>query len=264
MPRFLALALVLGTLYSGSLHARPSAESALECLRNTLPAALRLQQAELETFRGDQVLERLQGRLFLQRGGGAPGTRSRMMLQLASPEALAGAAYLLIETDDFLRDGMYVYLPAVRRVRRVAGTFASGALLGTSFSYFDFKQLAGAFGDFQPLSAETDAVEGRPAIRLRFGTDAQRELPYSGAEVWLDEEACLPVRVHFFEGEALAKRYTVQPAALRRHDGHWYASEAVFEDLGERRRTVLRMTGLQSLRQVPEGLFDPERFYRQP
>ena len=97
----------------------------------------------------------MRGAIFPWRGG------NRFALLLDGPQffprMLAAIEETILEflvtgdcdlsTDDYLRDGMFVYLPAVKRVRRVTGTFADGALMGTNFSYFDFKQLQNTFGD---------------------------------------------------------------------------------------------------------------------
>lgn len=237
----------------------------IDCMRNNLPPALRAQDVELETVRGTTTLDRLSGELFTQREEqGLQHRISHAMLRVNKPDSLRGAAFLLRQTDDFQRDGMFVFMPAIKRVRKVTGTFAGGALLGTSFSYFDFKQLRGAFGDFQPLRMDGEKLDGRDTFRLDFRAEPARDLPYTGVRTWIDQASCLPLRAEFMEGDTVLKRFVTAPNALREQDGYWYASVATLDDYAQNLRTTLRVSNLRTQDHAPEIYFDPERFHRAP
>lgn len=235
----------------------------LSCVHATVPSALRAQDVELETRTADgELVERLMGTLYAQRVESEGAPRVRATLQVERPEYLSGAAYLVIQSQDFLQDGVYVYLPSVRRVRQVTGTFADGALLGTSFSYYDFKPLAGAFGGSALESEGTDVIEQRPVRVLSFRpTDADRT-DYTRVRAWVDQATCLPLRMEFFEGDRVRKRLTASASALREADGQAYLSAATMEDLRDRRVTTFRSLEVQTGLPLSATLFDPQRFYR--
>ena len=164
-----ALALMAGL---APAYAENSAEAVLACMRANVPASVQLQKLELASTNNIGDTRTLQGRLFATREQGL----LRAMLRLDAPRNLAGAAYLVRETEDYLRDGMFVYLPAVQRVRRVTGTFADGALMGTDFSYYDFRQLQSAFGDMQAVLEAPLEIDGRAPGRLVLVSEELRRV----------------------------------------------------------------------------------------
>lgn len=259
-PSFPALALLA---FAPLAQAELSAERVLTCMRDNLPPAVQVQAFEMETQRGDHAPERLTGRLYAQRQTRGPSQGlSEAMLRVESPEPLRGAAYLVRQSPDYLRDGMYVYMPALRRVRRVTGTFADGALMGSSFSYFDFKQLVGAFGGLTPQRSEAETLEGRDVHVLHFDGVQTADVRYTHVTTWVDRVTCVPLKVEFFEGDRLRKRLSVDPAALRPYGRYWYTSESTLVDFQERITSVLRVTQIKNADQIPQRFFDPGQFYR--
>lgn len=188
------------------------------------------------------------------------------MLHLSAPPNLAGAAYLIREQeaseDGVARDGMYVYLPAVRRVRRVTGSIADGGLMGTSFSYADFKQLQNTFGDTHSSFEGTGEVEQRPThVRVFRPRDAS-EGGYSLVRSWVDQKTCVPLKAEFYEGETLRKRMTSPVKALTQVDGYWYPSVVEMHDLRQNLRTTLRVLKVTPDKALSGGYFDPKTFYQ--
>ncbi len=239
-----------------------SAAEVLQCLRANIPPAMRIQDLDLTTTDYAGVEHTLKGRLYLitDKSDIAAG-EARAMLRIDQPDQLAGAAYLVRQTDDYLRDGMYVYLPSVRRVRRVTGTFADGSMLGTAFSYYDFKQLQNAFGDLEGLLEAPQAIAGRATHVLRFKPTAGVETRYSGVTAWIDQASCLPLKVDFYEGDTVRKQYTATPGALRQSGGYWHVSESELLDLKDKTRTRLRVLKVTNSKDLANRYFDPKTFY---
>ena len=256
---------VVMALLPGLGHAETpmSLDSWLTCVQATVPRALRAQEVELETrTNGGELIERLVGTLYAQRVATEEGDRVRATLQVRSPDYLDGAAYLLLQSRDFLQDGVYVYLPSVRRVRQVTGSFADGALLGTSFSYYDFKPMAGALGGSALVSEGADVIDERPVRVVSFAPTEADRTDYTRVRAWVDQASCLPLRVEFFEGERVRKRLTAPASALRQADGQAYLSAATMEDLRDGRITHYRSIDVRTDLPASAALFDPSRFYR--
>src|SRR3546814_18541356 len=75
-------------------------------------------------------------------------------MRISAPGDLAGASYLLRERDN--GDEMYVYIPALSKVRRVSGAAVDGSLWGTDLSFADVKQLGNAFGGSDPKMGRSE------------------------------------------------------------------------------------------------------------
>lgn len=243
-----------------------AAQKVLDCMRANVPQRLSIKGLELTSFDRVGGSRTLKGRLYMGRDRNAGGKELiSAALYVDLPAELKGAAYLVKETDDYLRDGMFVYLPAVKRVRRVTGTFADGALLGTNFSYFDFKQLQNAFSDVTAKYEAVADVHGRPAHVLSYTVLEGTETRYTGGRLWVDQEACVVVKAEFHEaGGRVAKRFSSPPGALRRSGAAWYLAESEMQEPAAGTRSTARITRVDTQAAVPNRYFDPNLFYLSP
>jgi hypothetical protein len=168
------------------------------------------------------------------------------------------------ETDDYLRDGMFVYLPGVKRVRRITGSFADGSLLGTNFSYFDFKQMENAFGDLAAKLESATEIDGRPVHVLSFEALPGTETRYTSVKAWIDQKACVGVKAEFYDGGRLVKQLLSPPGSLHQVGDTWYLSEIEMREPGAGTRTVLRMGELNVTTPPPARVFEPTGFFLGP
>lgn len=244
--------------------AAESASAVLACMQANVPDALRVQELEFETSNADGVVSVLKGRLYLEREHADAGDRRvRAMLKLSAPSNLSGAAYLIREKDGERQDGMYVYLPSVKRVRRVTGSFADSGLMGTSFSYADFRLLQNSF-DGAELSLEpAEQIETRAVHRLLVRPSGSTpNAGYGATRLWVDQQSCVLLKAEFEQGGAVRKRLSVPVAALNRVGAHWYPGVVEMSDEKEKLRTVLRLRGMNVADALSGGFFDPKTFHQ--
>ena len=241
-------------------------QKVLDCMRASVPPHLTVGAFELTSYDRVGGARTLKGRLFTTRKGmDVKGGLMHASLRIDGPAEFKGAAYLVQETEDYLRDGMFVYLPAVKRVRRVTGSFADGSLMGTNFSYFDFKQLQHAFGDLKgTMEKQPEHINGRPAHVLTFKALPGTETRYSAVRAWVDEQACVVTRAEFLEGKKVAKELSSPPGSLKQAGALWYVGEYEMRDPVAGTRTVLKIGKLDPGPEPPARYFDPTAFFMGP
>lgn len=255
--------LVLALLGAGVAHAQTEAQSVLECMRGNVPRTLRIQEVELTTVVDADARERsLRARVYAMQEKTAEGDQLRAMLRVLSPDNLAGAAYLVREAGSYAQEGLYVWLPSVRRVRRISGEFADGALLGTDFSYNDFKQLQGAFGGLAAArQALPETIEGRPVWLLALKPEQGVKTAYSEVQSWVDQKTCVPLKMTFFSGGKLVKQLSVPAAAIKQAEKYWYPSVVEMRNLAGQSTSTLRVKGLLPDDKLATRHFNPKLFY---
>ncbi|MES0873411.1 outer membrane lipoprotein-sorting protein [Sinimarinibacterium thermocellulolyticum] len=235
--------------------ARDGLDAVLSCMRANIPRSVLVKEVELtatDRVGGTRVLR---GRLYGQREEGL----LRTTLKIAAPADLAGAAYLLREKDG--GDEMYMYLPALQRVRRISGASTQGALWGTDLSYGDIKQINNAFSGGGGSVDGQGELGGRAVHLLSLEPDPAEASRYTKMKVWVDQKTCVSLRVDFHEGENVRKRWTVDPASLKQAGTHWYAGDSTMHDLIEQTHTRLRVIGVDSDVELASRLFNPQTFY---
>ena len=256
--KYLALLLVLAL--PGLASATPAAE-VLGCARGNLPQSLRVQDIEFTTTSAEGSSSRLKARLHTRQQAGKDGG-VRAMLRVQSPENLTGASYLVREAANYADEGLYVWLPSVKRVRRISGEFADGALLGTDFSYNDFKQLQNVYGGLAVArEAVAEKLHQREVWLVAFKPAAGIKSTYSEVQSWVDRQSCLPLQIKYFADGKLRKQLSVPVAALKKTDSGWYPSLVEMRDLASGSSTALRVLKVEPGERGGERRFDPQRFY---
>lgn len=243
---------------SASAWADPAVDKILDCMRGNVPPTLRIQEIQLQATDRTGATRTMRGKLFALRDKGL----LRAMLRISEPSDLAGAAYLVRETGTpGQADEMYMFLPAVGRVRRIAGASGDGSFLGTDFSYNDIKELENAFNGADGKLEKPDQIEQHPMNVISFVPKPEQASRYSRLRAWVDQKTCVAVKVDFFEGDTQRKELTSPLSALQQSGNYWYVSQAQMQDLKDHTTTRLEVTGVSSGAELASRYFDPHSFY---
>jgi len=243
-----------------------TADEVLACMSQVIPDDVVIAQTlRFETMRaGEDSASELLAQLFLRVARPAGGeARSQAVMHVGEPDYLAGAAYLLRESDSANgEDGMYVYLPSIDRVRQITGGFGESALMDTKFSYNDFRHWQGLFGNAEVEFAGTVERQGRATHMLEVDADKPQTATHDHIKVAVDAQHCLVVEAEFFNGERLSKKLTVEPGHLRQFGHFWYPMRLTMQDFVNTGQTVLMVERVRAVPTPRDGLFDPALFYR--
>ncbi len=142
------------------------------------------------------------------------GAEKKTILFYKKPTNVKGTAFLTfdypttsnIETNK--EDDQWLYLPALRKVRRISAADRGDYFLGTDFTYEDIK-LEGRLSlqdyHFESLKAEllnagTEAEINTILIRGIPKTDEiSKELGYGKTEFWVDSETWIIVKANYWD-----------------------------------------------------------------
>ena len=114
----------------------------------------------------------------------------KRLVAFKAPGDVKGTRVLVLE-----RNQMYVYVPAYRKVRRVASHVTEQGFMGTAFSYEDISTALYAPVFEAELASETHAV-WKLVLTPREGV----ETPYSRLEVEVDKTLVLPLTARYYSG----------------------------------------------------------------
>lgn len=253
MRALTVLGLLLACAPAGA--AAPDLAGVVACMRANLPEAVRVQTIELTAFDSAGAGRVLKGRVF----GRRERERAQVMARIESPPDLSGAAYLVREAEP--RDEVYIYLPSVNRVKRVAGG-GSGRLWGTDFSPAEFALVQNAFDASTLRLIGSGELQGRAVHRLALTPRPEpgEAPPYDAVSLLVDQDSCVLLQAEFSRSGVVRKRLSVPAAQLQTAGGRWYPGEALLEDLKERTRTRLRVVGVRYEEKLAARFFHPQQF----
>ena len=145
-------------------------------------------------------------RMILQKPGGSEKERTVVIYQKGSdkrlivflaPADIKGVGFLSL-TDDM----MYLYMPAFRKIRRIASHIKNEDFMGTDFSYEDLAETEYSDEYFAALEKE----EGNQYV-LELKPRPEADVGYSKLRMWVDKETFYPVKTAYFsQGGKTIKR----------------------------------------------------------
>jgi hypothetical protein len=263
MIRILAVLGFAAVMANAPVQADPAAQRVLDRMAANVPMTLRVRTVSMTNYYADGESTQLKGVLYLMREPASSGTPLlRAMLRVSVPEDLAGSAYLLRAREQNRGDAMWMYLPSVGSVRRVSDDPDSGPLLGTAFSYADFRHLHNSFDEAISTYEGEAHIDHRKVDVLLLRPRSEAAADDTQVRIWVDRLTAIALRSEFYRGEVLSKRLGTSPVSLRQSGPYWYLTQAEMRDLRNGSRTVLRMGDVTESKRAPEPYFNPLSFYR--
>ena len=183
----------------------------------------------------------------------------RVFIEIEDPPDLRGSTYLMIQNpgvEDIEDVETFVYLPDLKRVRRISPSSASGSLFGTDFSYEDFQHFQNVAESSGSVRQPDDDLEGRPVYVVEQIPGPDSGSAYSRVVSLVDKETCVVRKTDFYEkAETPRKRLRVDPAKIERQGESWLPTLVTMRD--EKDGTLTTMTVLES--KVDGGI--PDRYF---
>jgi len=249
----LGLAALLPLLLAAPAAALETAEEIRQCARGNLPATTSVQTIELASVDRAGGRRTLQAQLHWKRFG---ADRQRVRIRVDAPPDLRGASYLVIEKDG--ADDIFMYLPAIQKVRRITASTISDSLWGTDFSYEDVKQLQGIAAEGAAERLADAQVAGRDVYVLALRPEASEESSYAKIVSFVDRDTCVALKTEFYDaGDAPRKLLLADPTRLVREDGRWTVRSFEMRDLAHQTTSHLEVLEAQSEVEVPDRTFNP-------
>ena len=180
------------------------------------------------------------------------GVDSRKVLALLDPPDVKGTAFLSWDYAAPAReDDRWLYLPALKRVRRIMGESRNDTFMGSDFTYDDLGDRSVDEDDHRLLGEET--LEGFDCWVVESVPKDTTER-YTRKKIWVRKDADLPIRVEYFDKDGLLKTLRVLEAHLQ--DGFWVQVSTEMHNVPEDHRTVLTVEEIQHDTGLRDSLFE--------
>lgn len=267
-PACLALAALSAASWFAAqpaVAARPSVEDLMQRVHarpegNTREQTVRV---ELTDRRGNTRVEETRVQRLRERDG----LRRTLVFYLA-PVNVRGTSFLTFDYAEAGRDDdQWLYLPALRKVRRIPAADRGDSFFGTDLSYDDVKsdgrpdpadwRFTGA-GSGQLGDGECTLVDGVPS-----SPRVAAELGVSRARWCIDEATLVSRRSEFWDANGNPSRVVATPE-VRRIAGIWVPTRIVAANLKTGHRTVLAMNDVRIDTPMDPTMFTQQRLARGP
>jgi hypothetical protein len=174
---------------------------------------------------------------------------AKSMLRFSAPADVAGMKFLLVQKDAG-DDERTVYMPDLKRSRRVPAANRSEQFMGTDFTYADMDRKDVRNGT--PMLAPEENIGKYPCYHVRIAT-TEASASYKRVEIWVRKDNLVPLKWVMFDN-ADAPMKTLVSKELQRHNGRWQITRSQMVDHRSGRNTEILLDHIES-RQVPLETF---------
>lgn len=171
------------------------------------------------------------------------GDVEKTLIVFTSPKDVAGVAYLTFDYDDSSKDSdSWLYMPAMKKVRRIAGSSKGDDFMGTDFTYEDI-------GDDRKLDDYTykllgeEKVEGIDCFMVEcIAKDSSKKNPR--CIMWIGKENFMLYHAEFFD-KRNEKQRDLTCSKVEMVDGYWTVKKMLMKNVQTGHSTLLEMQDIK-------------------
>jgi outer membrane lipoprotein-sorting protein len=169
----------------------------------------------LRNRHGEERVRQMRIRILEGMAGG-----DRTLLVFDRPRDLSGTA-LLTHANPGASDDQWLYLPALKRVKRIATSSQSGSFMGSEFAYEDIGSQE--VGKYRYRFHGEDTLDQQACLVVeRVPLDSSSG--YSRQLVWFDREAYRVLQIEYYDPDG-DRLKTLRLRGYQRYDQHWRPDE---------------------------------------
>jgi outer membrane lipoprotein-sorting protein len=155
-------------------------------------------------------------------------------------------------------DVMYLYLPAFKKVRRIAAHVKNQKFAGTDFTYDDMGSMKYAEDYDARLVEESEEI-----YLLELTPKESVKKDYSRLKMWIQKDSFYPTRTEYYDhGNNLRK--VMERREVSQIEGYWTASEIDMHDLKIEHRTIMRLSKITFDAGLSDDIFTERFLQRRP
>lgn len=176
----------------------------------------------------------------------------KVMIRFTAPADIAGTGFLVLEKTAIDATAQHLYLPALKRTRRIVTSQQGRSFVNSDFTYEDMQRQPLENWLYQ-LDTSTEYM-GRPCYVLISEPQLSTDSQYSRIVSLVDATTFMPLKIDFYDHKKRhSKTYRVKKLAMV--DGIATEMEVTMEDLLSAHTTNLLTRQIRYNSKLPASLF---------
>jgi hypothetical protein len=180
------------------------------------------------------------------------GRDKKSVMIFNEPADVRGTCFLSWEYDDPDREkDKWLYMPAMRKIRRISGASKNEYFMGTDFTYDDMGK-RNVEKDTHTLLGE-DTVMDHECWRVRCVPVEEEDTMYTERIVWVSKKAHMTLKAEYYDKDGLLKVYKARK--FSQQDGFWTLFESEMDNVSRNHRTIMTTHSMKYDTGVKDSLF---------
>ncbi len=179
------------------------------------------------------------------------GKDRKAVMIFRAPADVKGTAFLSWDYDDPAKeDDKWLYLPALRKVRRISGASRNEYFMGSDFTYDDMGD-RNVDEDTHTLLGEED-IDGHTCWKVE-SIPVNPEDMYTRKIFWVDQQNHLVLKGEYYDKDGLLKNY--RTLAVKQQDGIWAVLSSEMNNVSRNHKTLMETSDIRYNTGLKDQLF---------
>ena len=186
------------------------------------------------------------------------GKTEKSIMFFLSPADVKNTSFMNWSYDSDKADDQWIYLPALKRVKRISSDSKSDYFMGSDFTYDDL-------GD-RKLDADThkllkeEQIDGHDCYVVE-SISKDEDYIYSKTVTWIRKDSFIGAKKDFYDEDGeLLKTLTIKN--IEKISGFWVISHSVMENVQKNHTTSMKLSDIKINTGVPASKFSERMMMR--
>ena len=158
----------------------------------------------------------------------------KTMMWFLSPADVKGSCFFKISHDD-KDDDMWIYLPALGKVRRIASSATNGSFMGSDFTYEDMGDRK--LKDYTYKLLKEEASSGKECWVIECMPNTGVSTDYSKIISWIWKDDYFALKEEFYDKKGKLKK--IKTSELTKVKTYWIPQKILMDDLSAKHKTEM-------------------------
>ncbi len=181
------------------------------------------------------------------------GMDRKSLITFRSPADVEGTRFLSWTYDEMGKDDdKWLYMPSMKKVRRISGAANNDFFMGSDFTYDDIDMGRRNVGkDTHTLLGEENHA-GYDCWKVE-SVPVDKDDPVLRRVVWIDKKTLLVVHLEYYEKKGLTRVYDV--LSLQEQQGFWSVQKARMTNIADEHTTIMEFGPFAYNQGLEDSLF---------
>lgn len=249
-----ALAVLIGTCGLILRRSADAAELTAEQILGRIGGAVTLTRsgsATIELITENKRGQQRSNKLKIFRSKDPASGAEKQLIEFLEPADVAGTKLLSI-VQPGQESQIWLFMPALGRERRIAGSEAQTRFMGTDFTYEEISTSFAHKQDYKAERLQDNALDGRKCYVLRLTPKVESD--YGFVEIWAWQDEFVLLRIEFYGKDNRVRKVLSNLDLKKNAKGEWEPSTIVMSDALAGTKTIIKIIEA-SEGNVPEDYF---------
>jgi hypothetical protein len=187
------------------------------------------------------------------------GVEKKLMF-FTTPADVKDTSFMTWSYDNGQTDDKWIYLPAMRRIRRITSDGNNDSFMGSDFTYEDMTLRHPELDRHQVVGEEQ--IQGDTYLIVE-STPRDSVQEYSVTRSWIDPDTFVGIRKEFINSSGkVVRRLSVE--SIKQVDGFWVITDMTMENLIKKSSTRIQMKEVSFNSGLNDSFFSERQMQRGP